>query len=566
MNLPSAAVHYHFPNFPQCFIRIVGICLITSNTIAWAQNEVLYDANTATLMVPKAIYDGDVDELTYLFNITDNGDGIFQVTRLEETSTAISGREHEVIYYPDTGTLFMPRAVFANDLAGPAFAVTLVDTGEFNFVVTSALAVGSGPIYYIRPNHPGASDFNSGLSPILKDNADGPWASLLALSGKDLSNATVFLGSGTYQITELSLDFNGMSLLGLPDESPVIDGGNTDNVWALLASITDKAECTTALPGLISQFTEEQQSLFGEQNNIHISADDVTVEGLEIRNSLHYNILITGDRAIVRNNIIHNSQEDNIKITDVVGGLIEGNEVFDALNEQVDMIFGQDVLILNNNLHSTRDIPCGRSGHGAFAKGGARNIIFEGNEIYNILSAPNNGALGLGGGGGGEGVQFQEKDEDGNYFPIGNNIVARNNYIHDVNQAAIGFLGCGNCIAENNTIDNAIVGTVIRHGIIDETDIDPVNGEIVEVDSFNATIRNNSFTNINYISLFETTSMEGIDADNNSFTMSSGFAANVIETTGDIKNDLNDPSLTSELQFQAYVLKYGIESNSMVFE
>ncbi|MDH5394008.1 MAG: putative Ig domain-containing protein, partial [Gammaproteobacteria bacterium] len=111
-----------------------------------------------------------------------------------------------------------------------------------------------------------------------------------------------------------------------------------------------------------------------------------TIQNLEIRNGGEYSLKIDVPYVKIYHNNLHGAPNDIVKLVGTANNIeIKFNEIHHAgvgtafQNAQgIDMVASQNVLVANNFVH---DIPS----VGIYAKGGAKDIIFENNLLVDIL-------------------------------------------------------------------------------------------------------------------------------------------------------------------------------------
>lgn len=152
---------------------------------------------------------------------------------------------------------------------------------------------------------------------------------------------------------------------------------------------------------------------------------------------LHFD---TCDHILLRNIVAdggNRQAHETIKMNQSQYIYIEGSDIHGAYDNPIDFVAVQYGHIINNKVHDGEDW-C------AYAKGGSAYFIVEGNEFYNC---------GTGGYTVGQGTGFEYMTPPWITYE-GTDIKVINNYIHDVDGAALGIQGCDSCLVAHNTAIN----------------------------------------------------------------------------------------------------------------
>jgi cysteine-rich repeat protein len=182
----------------------------------------------------------------------------------------------------------------------------------------------------------------------------------------------------------------------------------------------------------------------GSTNVFLIEANNVTLQCLEVRNGeddLVYNTTSTRTGLVVKNNIVHDSSDDDgIQLKKAPGALVQYNDVYDIAGDGINLSDGSDGgQILDNRVHDVSTDS--GSANGAIYVYNSDNLTISGNLVYDI---PNQ-----------EGIKVGE----GSYFGVGGSVT--DNVIVDVDQDAINvYMGdtvvSGNKISDSDSSNGAI--------------------------------------------------------------------------------------------------------------
>ena len=328
--------------------------------------------------------------------------------------------------------------------------------------------------YYVSQNEEGATNENNGLYPYYKGEINGPFKDLNFNKEKLPKNKPfkIMLREGIYKIP-----LNGLHIYQSGNEKEYI---------------------------LITNFPNEEVVIDGDNKEIALKLDGnyIKIENLEIRNSKIYNIQVKSKNIEIKNNMIHGSFEDNIKILSSSSRvLIENNEIYDFGKEGID-VFGSDVSINNNFIHSSKKSLIGnKEAHCFLAKGGSEDVIFS-NNMCEDVDSDWGGAVMLGGL---SGTNYTKKDHLGNFYPQGRNIKATKNKFSNIRGGAVSFIECINCSFTENTINDAYWGIKLVSGpnfdtkdaIISKNDFKIVNNGIIAVIEEPTKIREFDFNKYN---------------------------------------------------------------------
>jgi len=153
-------------------------------------------------------------------------------------------------------------------------------------------------IYYVDKNLPGASDSNPGTESL-------PWLTIQKALNTVVVNDTVYIKSGTYTQTSLTM----------------VTGGIIGNPITISNYLNDK---------VIIDFS----SGTGTGWNWNGYKNYIIVNGFEIRNSKGNGILVKGDYNQITNNIIHDcgvtNKSDSISLEGGSSNLIENNDIYNS--------------------------------------------------------------------------------------------------------------------------------------------------------------------------------------------------------------------------------------------
>jgi PKD repeat protein len=252
---------------------------------------------------------------------------------------------------------------------------------------------------YVSPN---GSDSNNG-------SIGSPVGTPAHALGMVSSGDTIYLRAGTYQITHmLSLGTNNLTLASYPGESAAIVGGIND------------------LSGLIAI--------------LYITANNVTVQGLEIQGASYYGIKLESNTGtVIRSCRIHDTGRDNVKMYMADSVTFESCDmgptgIRDPSDAQcINSVACNSTVVRKCHLHNAAQ-------NGVYLKGGSHDGVIEDNLIENV------GYAGI--------LLGQDTDQvfmrDGVAFEA-LNCVARNNIIMGAGGAGVGTFSGYNVRFENNT-------------------------------------------------------------------------------------------------------------------
>ncbi|WP_158501672.1 nitrous oxide reductase family maturation protein NosD [Vitiosangium sp. GDMCC 1.1324] len=185
---------------------------------------------------------------------------------------------------------------------------------------------------------------------------------------------------------------------------------------------------TGNVQGTLLADSEIHNATYGAGVSFHYSATGATLEN----NHIHH-IAIPGDDAhgvlvqptarniTIRNNNIHDnsgdaiqcySEDGSVPSAPADGVLIEGNDLYNNIEQSLDIKTCYNVTVRRNKMHHARFYP-GRGGNGAMVVHmSAKNILIEDNDFYD-----SGVAIGVGG---------------NHYGPVPSGVVIRRNLIHDM--------------------------------------------------------------------------------------------------------------------------------------
>jgi len=332
---------------------------------------------------------------------------------------------------------------------------------------------------------------------------------------------TVYVRPGTYTPTAMiTIDKDGLLLIG-PQAG--VDPRPSSG--------------TTRTPGDPS--TEAMIDGGGSLGTIlYVNADDLVIEGLEIRNG-------TGDlvkapssytqlRPIVRYNIVHDSSGDEgIQLKNVVDALIEYNYVYHTGGDGINIAESQGGTIQYNEVHDIY------SPDAAIYVYGTPNVVIRGNLVYDVhnndgikLGSKNGADAGLSGG------------------------VISGNTVHDTAQDGITVYMSGITVEENEVYNSGsengavylawpITNILVARNVVRNNTLDPGKwgnpaGILIgtAVDAANVTIHYNSITGNTPYGLTNLTGTD-VDATLNWWGDGEGptHTSNTNTTTGDAVSD-----------------------------
>ena len=286
--------------------------------------------------------------------------------------------------------------------------------------------------FYVAQNQNGASNNNNGLFPVYTGDKNGPFKDLnfnkdkLPLKG----GFRIILREGNYKVPD-----NGLHIFQ--------NGDNKERV-------------------VIKNYESEKVVIDGNDNDFGLKLDGsfITVQNLDIRNSKVYNIQVKSRNVEILGNKIHDSYEDNIKILSTAEDIvIRDNEIFDFAKEGID-VFGSNVEITNNYIHSNKKLLGSSESHCFFAKGGSKNVVFEKNKCENIESSWG-GAVILGGV---SGTKYTKKYMDNSFYPQGMEIKVLDNEFTNIKGGAASFIECISCEFSRNNVRNVEWGLKFSSG------------------------------------------------------------------------------------------------------
>lgn len=172
----------------------------------------------------------------------------------------------------------------------------------------------------------------------------------------------------------------------------------------------------------------------------NMTIENAPIHGMNIDDGGSYST--PGDNVVLRRvtfrNIGSGGNNDCLKMSGVDHFYVTESDFSNCrVGEAIDMVGCHDGVITGNQFHDT-------PGTGVQAKGGSRDVLIHGNVFRNVAIH----AINMGGSTGDPHVRPANAPFEGE------RIVAMSNVIEGSRQASIAFLGCGSCLAANNTIVN----------------------------------------------------------------------------------------------------------------
>lgn len=286
------------------------------------------------------------------------------------------------------------------------------------FAMVAAMA--SGPVstpatYYLSPS---GNDSNPGTSA-------KPWKTLNKAALSLTSGQTVILADGDYRETKVTNFSNG---------NVTVRSANP-----LKARVLYSADLSY---------------------KIYITKPSVSIQGLDI-STVGYLPVNTHDSLLTfakgsdggksLGNRLHRVYEDGIKLSQTSNMTIQGNDVFDVVDEGIDGVNVADSIISNNKISGV-----GR--YGILVKGGSRNVAITKNEVRSYNGSTLIGIV-LGGSTVASSVYIPNGYE-------GYNLVASGNYIASDGSLKYGlaFYGCYTCKTDNNYMSGIGTGVLLSNG------------------------------------------------------------------------------------------------------
>ncbi len=270
-------------------------------------------------------------------------------------------------------------------------------------------------VYYVSTGE-NASDSNSGTQ-------ESPWSTPQKAASTAIAGDTVMFEDGIYNLTkevrfrnqgtsDAPIIFRSVNKHGAAIHVPTNLGGAGDALFSI---------------GIYSSGWLTDQEMY------------LIFDGLDLSGGSRHTIQSAGGgQLIIRNNIIHDSGNDTIKINSGANNvLIENNEIYnsgveesncdvnDCNSDGIDITSSDFVMVKRNHIHNI-------ASWGLYTKKGSKNTIVENNLIHDVLE----GGIGLG------------------ESTVTYNAIARNNILYNIQNSCLQFAGAKDSKFYNNTCYN----------------------------------------------------------------------------------------------------------------
>lgn len=241
-----------------------------------------------------------------------------------------------------------------------------------------------------------------------------------------LPGDTIFVRRGTHAggiIRRAGLSAGWITLKPYPDEKVIVD-----------ASLNDIKYLDNAI-----YFYNKSCDPYDITYTVPCQAAYWIIEGLEIRGGNLYVVKIDQRFVQLRNNNMYGSKNDIVKVVKtaddvtITNNQIHDNNAVNGFNAQaVDIVGADRVYVGHNHIYNIPSV-------GMFAKGNARNAVFENNFMENIYD---------------RGIMLGQSTDtkslvDGPYECY--DCIARNNIIKNAGYGCFGVSGASNAMIYNNT-------------------------------------------------------------------------------------------------------------------
>lgn len=308
-------------------------------------------------------------------------------------------------------------------------AVTVIiagATGAVALVGVRAASAVAGRILYASPS---GSDQNPGT-------AAAPWKSMYHATLKAVAGDTVVFADGQYNETRIAQFANS----GTATQRITVRAAHQHQAKIRYIGNTNSVRLLAGRPYI---------SIVGF--DIYADPWAATADSTDILVAF----TTGGDYGQVIGNRIHGVYEDALKVSHVVGTLIDGNILYDTAHEGLDVVNVANVVVRNNVVNTI-----GRTG--MCAKGGSRNVWFIGNTVGSPRAGADSViAYSLGGS-----TAYSRTYDPKGYE--GYRLVMINNVAYSDRVGAMGtgvsFQGCADCAAFNNVIIGAKAPVRTRDG------------------------------------------------------------------------------------------------------
>ncbi|MGP4075787.1 HYR domain-containing protein [Halobacillus sp. K22] len=228
---------------------------------------------------------------------------------------------------------------------------------------------------------------------------------------------------------------------GLYSPTATIMANKSVSILGPQANVDPRPNCmTTRIPGDPATEAIVDGTLFNLARIFRITADDVTINGFEIRNG-------TGDlvdapdaaptklRPNVIYNIIHGAADEGVQLRRIVEGAISYNHIYDTAGDGINICCSSD-----NNTISYNELHAIRSTDAGIALYQATNSIIEYNILYDMTAMVSNDGIKLG----------DDTGVDEN-LPGG---IIRNNIIYNINEDGIVVIMSDTLVEGNEVYDS----------------------------------------------------------------------------------------------------------------
>lgn len=263
-------------------------------------------------------------------------------------------------------------------------------------------------------------DLNAGRTP------DRPFKTVQKAADVAVGGDTIFLREGVYgggMIRRPGTAAAWITLKPYPDEKAVIDGSLNDPRY----------------PDTTLYFYNVTCDPYNSNYTVPCQAAYWAIDGLEVRGGRMYVIKIDQRFVKLVNNDLHGSPNDIIKVVKtgddvtIVNNKIHDNAAVPGANAQaVDIVGADRAYVSNNHVYNIPSV-------GMFAKGNARDAIFESNVVENIYD---------------RGIMLGQSTDaksliDGPYECY--DCIARNNIVKNAQVGCFGISSAKNSMVYNNT-------------------------------------------------------------------------------------------------------------------
>jgi serralysin len=246
---------------------------------------------------------------------------------------------------------------------------------------------------------------------------DSPFATIQAAVDRATPGTAIMVKAGTY-VENVKLPSNG-------------GGTTTAPIWLVSADGVGAAKVVAATP--------TKSTIYGFGTDNYVVAN-FAVEGG--KNGIQFslsgtNFANTVQNIVVKGNIVANSLEDGVKISQGINVHVIDNRIYGSGDQGVDFVAVNDSVIARNEVFDINSFSA------VYAKGGSTNVLIEGNYVHHVT---------------GDGIGAGGWTEPQYMWPGARNYEARNvvitgNVVEDVGKRAINVLGAQNTVITNNFLE-----------------------------------------------------------------------------------------------------------------